>query len=280
MNNVCYTDEIIQFTDPIFRTIPTTYVITMHGSRRRDKYMRQLREFRPTARVIILHNRGYRACKKPEWVTGTSSDLWHANLTIASRETGDAPVLVLEDDCVFLPQLRAWGARVEAFLASNDVEAYSLGSGPLLSLPVRKHHTRMFCGSFAHAVIYSAAARKKMIQLHHPPIDMPNHDTWLFLKLRTYTSRVPLAVQAHPPTENSKEWGRSKIPIPYSLLSPFFRCVNAHEDGTVLYKCLHICGRLGGLINVIVLVTVAAFVLVRRQSRRRVEGCCRVHQRI
>lgn len=55
----CYEEELLEFADPLFRTISTAYVITMVGSKRRDGYMRQLREYRPTARVVVLHNRGF-----------------------------------------------------------------------------------------------------------------------------------------------------------------------------------------------------------------------------
>ena len=114
MNETCYTEEILNFDDPIFRTFSTSYVITMHNSSRREQYMRQIREYRPTARVVVLHNYGFHACNKDSWVSGTSLDLWHANQTIASRETGE-----------FLPQLREWAARIEAFLVSDHcVEAY------------------------------------------------------------------------------------------------------------------------------------------------------------
>lgn len=260
MNDMCYTEEILNFDDPIFRTFSTSYIITMHKSSRRKQYMRQIRKYRPTARVVVLHNYGFRACKKPSWVCGTSLDLWHANQTIASRETGDEPVLIMEDDCEFLPQLREWAARIETFLVSDHcVEAYSLGSNPFISLPVDKHHTRMYIGGSAHAVIYSAVARKKMIQAGKPTKYAKNHDTWLFSKLKTYISRIPLAVQTHPMTANSKEWA----PIPYFVYAPIIRALKADSDGTFLYTYSHTFGRVGGLIcpliisKIVLVVTIA-----------------------
>ena len=259
MNETCYTEEILHFDDPIFCTFSTSYVITMHNSSRREQYMRQIREYRPTARVVVLHNYGFRACNKASWVSGTSLDLWHANQTIASRETGDEPVLILEDDCEFLPQLREWAARIEAFLVSDHrVEAYSLGSCPFISLPVDKHHTRMYIGGSAHAVIYSAVARKKMVQAGYPPKHAINHDIWLFSsKLRTFMPRVPLAVQTHPMTANSKEWV-----VPYFVHAPFIRALKADSDGTVAYTYLHAFGRAGGLICPFIIIVLLIIMLV------------------
>ena len=266
-----YETEVLTFSDPIFSPrIPVTYLLTLRGSRRRAQYLRQLAHARPTRTVVILHNPGQQC--KPS-IRTAREDLWHANQEIMRRTAHlDHPVLILEDDVEFvdLPTLRKVAPTIEDALLRTTVKAgkagkggcelYFLGCVPLLSYrppspptPSDRDHLRcMLCGS-THAVIYSATARARLRGKALP--SWLTHDLLASGLCRSWTWKYPLAVQRHPITNNSREWGR------LYRCHWYFRLWRADRDGVNFYRVHHSLGAIGGIVGVAVPV-LAVVVLV------------------
>jgi hypothetical protein len=213
----------------------------------------------------VQTNRGYRRCAKPAWVTSPALDLWHANLHALRRHrdrqaagdgdgTAPGPLLVLEDDVEFTPELRRRAADIEDFIMQpkNRVEAYNLGCIPLVALPPwaswrrgrgpgrGRDHIRCLWAGAAHAVIYSAAAQERIRRTR--PFYM--HDLQLSASLRLFVPRVPCAVQKMTPdTESAKRWCGSN-----PLIRAYLRAFNADADGSAFYNAHHRSVALGGLV--------------------------------
>lgn len=256
----CYRVEELWFETPMFtpQLVPLTVVITMEKSSRRASYMDQLSIVRPTRRVVILHNTPYRQCRKPAHVASPASDLWHANVHIATKICKDEPfVLVLEDDVVFdVTKVRDQVADIERLLvhragssgASRRL-AYSMGSLSLLGRVTRSKHVRMHVGGFAHAVVYSRGALEQF-----PRVMMPKwavHDLFLFPQLETYCSRQGCAVQPYEHTANAKRW---------DALGVFDRVYTLNKrDPWRLYRRYDHCNACGGVVGSgLVVATVVA----------------------
>lgn len=201
----CYTLEVLTFEDPLFTTIPTAYLITMTGSSRRNRYLHQLRRYRPTGRVVVVHNRGFRACKKPAWVTTSAMDLWHANATILAKhvQESDAPVLVLEDDVEFTEDLVSKCREIEAFVAQEHVDVYSLGSAAWLSYPVDWNHLRVLYASLTQAVIFTNKGARRFQEVE-PGLGF--HDFDMYSQLSSYMGTTPTATQRFEHTANAELW--------------------------------------------------------------------------
>ena len=186
----CYRREELRFSEPLFKEIPVTYLLTMEGSTRRAQYMKELREYRPTAHVVVLHNSGHRTCKKPDWVRNTISDIWHANLHIFDR---GGPVIILEDDVRFVPCIRTLAASIEKFvLYSGKVDVYLLGGQSFVNRPSLGPHIRSRFSGDAHAAIYTEKGVERVRQIPHNNL---GHDSRLALWARLYISRHPCALQ-------------------------------------------------------------------------------------
>lgn len=247
-----YREEVLHFADVLFPSIPVTYLVTMEGSARRAQYMRELREWRPSTRVVVLHNRGYRAGAKPAWVSTAALDLWHANQHIARQAPGEW-VLVLEDDVQFYPRAREWAPLVERFLhGRDDVEVYNLGTiHALFASPAGPRHLRVWTAGDTHAVIYSPAARKKMTSLRVRFL----HDIEVMMRLRTFIPREPLAWQRHEPTENSAQWDV------LGVCAPYLRLRGGDRRPMRLFEEEHALACIGGSVSLALGLIVAAVVV-------------------
>ena len=65
INKQCYRFETLQLSTGKFdKCVSACYVLTMEGSKRRSKYLYQLKTFKPFSKIIIVHNKGFKKCKK------------------------------------------------------------------------------------------------------------------------------------------------------------------------------------------------------------------------
>ena len=247
-----YYDEDMYFNDPAFPDYVLTVVLTMKNSKRRKRYMDQLRSARPTAHVIVQHNKGFRTTPKPG-VGNCGQDLWHANQHAAglARKYGSRYLLIIEDDCEFLPGFRCNVPGILRHMARHEDTAcsYSLGSQPLLGYPVNATTTRIVLGGFTHAVLYNRRALEKFPEIRVKRL----HDLELmrpYSPITFYMGSKPSAVQLGlgESTENSDEWNVLNIPYAGYILSGGF------YSHVLFYKIQHAFGRVGGVFTVILFI--------------------------
>ena len=245
----CYHDEELNFEGPVlFPWVEKTVVMTMVGSPRRDQYLRELERYRPTKRVVIQHNPGYKKCQKPG-VHTVQEDLVFSTRR-ALREK--CITLLLEDDVEFCPRL----AHVAPCISLEDADAFSLGACILLATPGR--FPRILVGSHAHAIIFSAHACELMQRQPHAKYV----DFWLpmILKLRTY--HRPLAIQKLLATEHSGNLFARQLCI---------KILRADSQPIAFYELSHRSAQLGGMGVVLgVILVVVCICLVKALMPRRV----------
>ena len=64
-NTYCYFFEKITFNDGLLNeTVDATYIINLENNGRYNQIITQLEEYHPTNIVYIVHNKGYKKCKK------------------------------------------------------------------------------------------------------------------------------------------------------------------------------------------------------------------------
>lgn len=252
----CYTLETLYFDTPLFKSIPVTYVITMQASDRRCNYMHQLHKFKPTGKVVVVHNKGRRQCRKDAWVKTTALDLWHANSVILRHHVSqhNAPALILEDDVQFTDDIYAKHKDIESFIKNEFVDVYSLGSQPYLSYPVCAKHIRILFGGCTHAIIFSINGAKKF---HNVRSCFGLHDCDMFMQLNTYMGAVPTAVQKFTHTENSDTWNYGGVLLKYNQLY-----------GEAFFHTHAIMGRFGGIVPCFFYVVATVAIIVRSIRRR------------
>ena len=69
---MCTRDEVLTFSEPVlFPSVPVTYAITMEGSSRYNNLIQELKTYRPTRKVVIVHHKRMSECARPAWVKST-----------------------------------------------------------------------------------------------------------------------------------------------------------------------------------------------------------------
>ena len=82
--NSCYRFDLKEYQSGIFDdSVDATYIIyTEPNKERYENIVNQLDRIKPTKKVYILINRGWRNSKKPAYITDTTKDLVDCNIHI------------------------------------------------------------------------------------------------------------------------------------------------------------------------------------------------------
>ena len=211
--NSCYSFKEHLFNKPIFNNIDATYIIHLENNGRLSSIEEQLSCFHPTNKVYILFNKGYKNCKKKDYIDSPTKDLIDAFYTIFkdAREKGFNHILILEDDFQFNNKINEdikHSSEVDYFLSNNkdDPFVYYLGVLTCLQSCFFETNPRVNLSTGTHACIYS----KKCIDYFLDKVDQKDITDWdLFLNfgmIPRYKYYMPLCYQTFPDTENSNFW--------------------------------------------------------------------------
>ena len=168
--------------------------------------MTQLHKFRPTQKVCILHNEGYKVCRK-KGVKSPAQDLWHANQYIARKTKGMKYVLIMEDDVNFTPYFCDHAHDIDVFLHLkhfSDPFAYNLGILGFVTYPLDRLHLQVGVGAFAQAVIYSRSALDRFETIKVPTWGV--HDLLVFSRSKHTAVGRLVQFKNTKSLKNSKRW--------------------------------------------------------------------------
>lgn len=230
MNN-CYTFQEIKYeinhknVEPFFLSdlLSVTYILHLVGNNRLENAIKQINEFKPTQRVFVVHNRGYKKCAKKN-VLNTTDDIIDAYIQIFKHSDLNkfTNILVLEDDFIFsnLFKDKQVSTELNSFLINkpNKSYAYFLGTLPLIQVPYFSHHRKVLLSVGAHATIYSQNLVQDILSKQKNSNAKKIGD-WDF-DLKKYTNYMyykPLCYQLFTQTENQSFWAIN-YPILYQLV--------------------------------------------------------------
>jgi len=210
----CYRFEKLEFdSNSALLNIDATYVIHLENNGRLDSVRKQLNEFRPTKEVFILHNKGYKKCKKEEYIDKASLDLVDAYLYIFkdAQEKDYKHILILEDDFIFNKRIKDKKVQqnIMNFINREKYDTYALGILPFLQKAYDNTSGISLIGGGTHAFIYSRECINKTLQKDRRNIK--DWDVYLRITYRRYMNNEPLCYQLFPETENQENWGKSTI---------------------------------------------------------------------
>ena len=224
-----------------------SFVLTDPGSSRREVLRAELTTLRPSRRVFVVENDGYRTCSKRLCQNASNYDIFDAYAGImkfAIARWPDSPIALFEDDFFWAvdkptsppgQSIRDQLAEVVSFVASNaaDLDHYSLGCVPTCTLSKwsndgRHRRVRGLCGG-AHAMLHTPSGMKAfMSELEADPcIGGLKHVENFFANHREAVYHEPLAYQMLVPgdTENSKtwpSWAKPLFPLARTVEPSFF----------------------------------------------------------
>jgi len=241
--------------------IDATYIIHLKDNGRFESIIQQLKFFTPTKLVYVVFNKGFKKCKKSDFIKISSDDLIDANLQILkhSKKMNYDNILILEDDFIFSPKINDSFHKnnVINFCKNNNNKPfyYLLGCTPILLLPQDYYNYKIILSGGTHAVIYNKQMIDYLINL-----DQTKMTDWDGLNLEIsnkYTYYLPLCYQLFPETENSKEWGVKFNFIIYYLtqiMPKIFKILNMDKNVEPGYSIFYIFSKLISFIIFILLI--------------------------
>jgi hypothetical protein len=208
-NELCYRFEKIEFDGhSALLDIDATYIIHLENNGRLDSVKEQLNKFRPTKDVFILYNKGYRKCKKEEYIDKPPLDLidafWHIFKDAQQKNYNN--ILILEDDFMFNERIKDIKVQqnIMNFINNKNYDVYALGLLPFLQSAYNNTTSICLLGGGTHAMIYSRECIDKVLQDDKRSIK--DWDLYIATKFTKYVYNEPLCYQLFPETENQKHW--------------------------------------------------------------------------
>lgn len=217
----CYEFSEINFNknDCLFQMIDATYIIHLRNNGRYDNIIKQLNDYKPSSKLFILFNDGFKKCRKKEFITSSTYDLVDCNLTIFKHaiKHNFQNILILEDDFIFDSEIKKKHVRnriddfVKKYIDNNDFSIYYLGCTPILRKHFETHHTKLFISGTAHSVIFSLSFMKSIInKINKKEIvekEIRDWDSFLYTgNYNRYAYKNPLCFQLFLKTENYDNW--------------------------------------------------------------------------
>jgi hypothetical protein len=208
-SELCYRFEKIEFDGhSALLDIDATYIIHLENNGRLDSVKEQLNKFRPTKDVFILYNKGYKNCKKEEYIDKPPLDLIDAFWYIFkdAQQKNYNNILILEDDFMFNDKIKdkIVQQNIMDFINNTNYDVYSLGLLPFLQSAYNKTTSICLLGGGMHSVIYSRECIDKVLQDDKRSIK--DWDLYIATKFTKYIYNEPLCYQLFPETENQKYW--------------------------------------------------------------------------
>lgn len=266
--NKCYEYITLHFKDALFPHVENAVVLTMKNSERMNNVIDQLNKYNVCQTVHLQINDGYKKCYKYN-INSTTEDIFDAICT-ACRYVKEGPLLILEDDVNFLPEIKSHANEVDSFLKfDTNWDIYSLGSHPIFVNPIfiPCKHVKVFSMACAQCIFLS----KNMVNLlqnqdfiKHISLRIRQYSRFGIAKdiilsscVNSYMYKIPLAVQPHPlNTENSKYWNNI-------FLTFLIKLFKAEDDGTNYYKFMHKTIYVGGIIPALSIILTCLFIFVK-----------------
>ena len=216
MNNCYRFDKLELKGKPIFKSIDATYIIHLEGNGRYNSILKELSKVIPSKNIYIVYNKGYKKCKKFDFINRPALDIVDSNFNIFlhSNEMKYENILILEDDFIFENINNTDAENIDKFMIENKNKniSYLLGAVPFMLIPTfNQDHFRGILTLGMHAVICTRIYRDNMLKVNQKEIN--DWDLKDIFKLNKYVYKKPLCFQTFPLTDNRKQWVDSGIII-------------------------------------------------------------------
>ena len=222
-NDDCYSVYHLQVDSPTLfdDCVDATFVLTMEGSTRANKFMEQLYKFRPTKNVYIIFNKGYKTCDKLDIhdnkIMKSNIDLIDAYVYMLkfSKQMNFKYVLNLEDDFHFQDDILKnpnHSEEICKFIKFKKPSVYSLGNFNAISLDIFSIHKRPLEIAPAHALILNVDLIDNLLtefleKQGTKNFQLKSIDTSFMSKVpNSFFYFKPICRQTFPMSENRKEW--------------------------------------------------------------------------
>ncbi len=191
-------------------SVDVTYIIHLEGNGRLSSVLEQINKYKPTKLIYIVFNKGFKKCKKQNFIKETGGDLIDANFQIFkhAKLQNYNNILILEDDFFFDDKIlnKKTLNIINNFLNKHKNKSliYSLGCIPFISIPYDLYHFYSYKIA-THACIFTKSYREKILLKNQEKIvDWDRFNPFCFIY------HEPLCYQIFAATENQYNWDNKR----------------------------------------------------------------------
>lgn len=268
MNNNCYNLKLTEYNIGLFdKSIDATYIIFLEGNKKRyNNIKKELEKNKPTKKVYILYNKGFKNCNKDKYITTTAKDLVDCNIHIfkhAKKKNYDN-ILILEDDYILDNKIKNKKIidDIDNFLLKKKNSSFSfyLGTLPFIFIPYNININKGLVNIYTHSVIFSKKYRENVLKYNYKSINCWDifQNKFNFNKYYYYK---PLAYQKIEATENSLNWPVFSI-IRKTWLNISF-LLNAQDDPILMFNIMYILSYIILLI-ILFIISLIIYIILNR----------------
>ena len=280
MSQNCYRFEQIKYSDGLLSdSIDATYIIHLENNGRIKDIQKQLQEYHPTNIVYIVYNKGYKKCRKQDYIKNSAHDLVDANIEICKHAENQkySNILVLEDDFMFSPKIKEdeHTKNICTFLkeTENFPVFYLLGCVPVVLIPYdfNHYHYKSLVTGGTHAVVINEKMRNIILSETQEEIDDWDKFPGLNYYNYKYTYHTPLCYQLFQDTDNSKIWGGDNIffKLYCRLAFYIFYVLNMHKQVEPGYSLFYAFSKITIiLITMLILYIIVKFLILGQRRNR------------
>ncbi len=209
----CFNFKELNFKYGLFdNSLDCSYIIHLEGNTNRlNNIKKQLNKFKPTKKLFIYNNKGFKKCKKDLYIQKTNYDIIDSYLNIFqhANKNNYQNILILEDDFIFkriILQEDIHNINKYCNLNKQKIFMLSLGLLPILYLPMDKYINKSLLTVGAHAIIYSKPMRNNLLNNRKSINYIGDWDLYQLFVIHKYFYYKPLVYQRFEETENQSNW--------------------------------------------------------------------------
>ena len=209
----CYKFNELNFKYGIYdNSIDISYILTLKNSPKIKNIYKQLNIVKPTKKIFIVVNEGFKKCSKDLTIQNTTYDIMHSYIEIFkhAQKNNYQNILILEDDFIFDKEISylKHTTKINDFCIKHKKDDFilSLGSLPFIIFPYNDFFYKALISIGTQSMIYSRSFINKTVNDKKILKKVHDWDYYTNKTLNRYIYYMPLITQIFNETENQKNW--------------------------------------------------------------------------
>ena len=209
----CYKFNELNFKYGIYdNSIDVTYILTLKKSPKIKNIQKQLTHTKPSKKIFIVVNEGFKKCPKKLLIQNTTYDIMHSYIEIFkhAQKKNYQNILILEDDFIFDKEIHFLKntTKINDFCNKHKKKNFilSLGSLPFIIFPYNDFFYKSIISTGTQSMIYSRQFIDKTLMNIQKVKKIHDWDYYTNTTFNRYLFHIPLITQIFNETENQKNW--------------------------------------------------------------------------